>query len=156
MLSRHVAKTCQGYERTHESSVNACPQSSQFTDPLWTDPGLKSGIGLRELTCALKKKKKEQVETDSSDLLLKFLQEKRHQSHHQLNEMLESITHGPQVQEDAKQPFSPPLSLFPSRFTKLTHQKCNTAIRQTAISKDGNILVAVSDDGCIWRWDRVK
>ena len=48
------------------------------------------------------------------------------------------------------------MPLFLSRFTKLTHQKCNTAIRQTAISKDGNILVAVSDDGCIWRWDRVK
>ncbi|KAL8585801.1 hypothetical protein ACOMHN_037364 [Nucella lapillus] len=43
-----------------------------------------------------------------------------------------------------------------SKFTKLTHPKCTTAIRQTAFSKDGNILLAVSDDACIWRWDRVK
>ncbi|KAK7500178.1 hypothetical protein BaRGS_00008725 [Batillaria attramentaria] len=41
-------------------------------------------------------------------------------------------------------------------FSKLTHPKCNTAIRQTAISRDGNILLAVSDDACIWRWDRIK
>ncbi|XP_076445382.1 polycomb protein EED-like [Babylonia areolata] len=43
-----------------------------------------------------------------------------------------------------------------TRFTKLTHQKCSTAIRQTAFSKDGSTLLAVSDDACIWRWDRVK
>ncbi|XP_067676757.1 polycomb protein EED-like [Haliotis asinina] len=42
------------------------------------------------------------------------------------------------------------------RFTKLSHAKCSVAIRQTALSKDGNILLAVTDDGMIWRWDRIK
>ncbi|XP_041354979.1 polycomb protein EED-like [Gigantopelta aegis] len=43
-----------------------------------------------------------------------------------------------------------------SRFTKLSHNKCTTPIRQTALSKDGNILLAVCDDSTIWRWDRIK
>ena len=29
--------------------------SSQFAEPLWTDPGIKSGIGVRELISTLKK-----------------------------------------------------------------------------------------------------
>ena len=31
---------------------------SQLAEPLWTDPGMKSGISVRELIFALKKKKK--------------------------------------------------------------------------------------------------
>lgn len=42
------------------------------------------------------------------------------------------------------------------RCTKLTHQKCNTAIRQIAISKDSSTLIAVSDDATVWRWDQMK
>ncbi|XP_050416872.1 polycomb protein EED [Patella vulgata] len=42
------------------------------------------------------------------------------------------------------------------RFTKLTHFKSTTAIRQTALSKDGSILLAVSDDSKIWRWDKIS
>ena len=30
-------------------SGNTRPQSSQLAEPLWTDPGLKSGISVREL-----------------------------------------------------------------------------------------------------------
>ena len=33
-------------------------QSSQLAEPLWTDPGIKSEIGVRELISTLKKKKK--------------------------------------------------------------------------------------------------
>ena len=38
---------------------NTQPQSSQLVEPLWTDPGLKSGISVRELISTLKKKKEE-------------------------------------------------------------------------------------------------
>ena len=33
------------------------PQSPQLAEPLWTDPGLKSAISVRELSSSLKKKK---------------------------------------------------------------------------------------------------
>ena len=32
-----------GNELTRNSSGNSWPQSSQLAEPLWTDPGLKSG-----------------------------------------------------------------------------------------------------------------
>lgn len=38
--------------------------------------------------------------------------------------------------------------------TVLTHPQCTTAIRHTAFSRDGSILMAVCNDGSIWRWDR--
>ena len=44
-----------GYIRAKHSTgkkkltVNNWLQSSQLAEPLWTDPGLKSGIGVREL-----------------------------------------------------------------------------------------------------------
>ena len=38
------------YKFTRNSSGNARPQSSQLAEPLWADPGLKSGIGARQLT----------------------------------------------------------------------------------------------------------
>ena len=37
---------------------NIRPQSSQFAEPLWTDPGMKSGISERELISTLKKQNK--------------------------------------------------------------------------------------------------
>jgi len=39
--------------------------------------------------------------------------------------------------------------------SEFTHPKCTSAIRQTALSKDGRILLAVCDDGTLWRWDHV-
>ena len=48
-----------GNELTRNSSGNTRPQSSQLAEPLWTGPGLKSEISVRELISTLKKKKKE-------------------------------------------------------------------------------------------------
>lgn len=41
-----------------------------------------------------------------------------------------------------------------AKFTVLQHPKCSAAIRQTSISRDGNVIICVCDDGTIWRWDR--
>ena len=49
MLSMHSVGTCNGNELTGNSSGYTRPQSSQLTEPLWTDPGLKSGIGAHKL-----------------------------------------------------------------------------------------------------------
>ena len=39
-------------------STNTIRQSFQLAEPLWTDPGLKSGISMRELISTLKEKDK--------------------------------------------------------------------------------------------------
>ena len=39
----------QGNELTRNSSENTRPQSSQLAEPLWTDPGLKSGSDVHGL-----------------------------------------------------------------------------------------------------------
>ena len=44
-----------GKELTRKPSGNTWSQSSQLTEPLWTDPGLKSGISARELISTEKK-----------------------------------------------------------------------------------------------------
>ena len=56
-LSRHSVGTYTGNGLTRSSSGNTLSQSFQLVEPLWTDPGLKSGIGVRELISTLKKKK---------------------------------------------------------------------------------------------------
>ena len=45
-----------GNELTHNSSENTWSQLSQLAEPLWTDPGLKSGISLCKLISILKKR----------------------------------------------------------------------------------------------------
>ena len=47
-----------GDEFIGNSSGNTGPQSSQLTVPLWTDPGLKSGISVHDLISTLKKKRR--------------------------------------------------------------------------------------------------
>ena len=49
MLYKPSVETYQGNELTCKWSGNALPQSSQLVYPLWTDPGIKSGTGVREL-----------------------------------------------------------------------------------------------------------
>ena len=44
-----------GNELTLNSSGNTRPQSSQLAEPLWTDPGITSGIYVRDLLSTLKK-----------------------------------------------------------------------------------------------------
>ena len=55
MLSRHSVGTCQENKLTCNLSGNPHPQLDQFTEPLWTNPGLRSGIDVHELTSTLKK-----------------------------------------------------------------------------------------------------
>ena len=47
-----------GNELTRNLSANIRPRSSQLAEPLWTDPGIKSGISACEVISTLKKKKK--------------------------------------------------------------------------------------------------
>ena len=48
-LSRRSVETLSGNEFTRNSSGNTQAQSSQLAEPLWTEPGLKSGICVRKL-----------------------------------------------------------------------------------------------------------
>ena len=52
-LSRNLS----GNELTRNFSGNIRPQSSQLADPLWTDPGITSGISVRELISTENKEK---------------------------------------------------------------------------------------------------
>ena len=54
-LSRHGVET---YQETssHATRQGTLGQSSQLAEPLWTDPGLVSGISLHELISTFKKK----------------------------------------------------------------------------------------------------
>ena len=60
-----------GNELTRNLSGNTRSQSSQLAEPLWTDPGLKSRISLRELIPTIKKKA--QVGNGLSNILPKSL-----------------------------------------------------------------------------------
>ena len=60
MLSRHSVGSYPGYKLTHSSSGNTQPQLSQLTEPLWTYPGLKSGIGMCELISTSEEEKQRQ------------------------------------------------------------------------------------------------
>ena len=56
-LFRRNFWTSQGNELTCNLSGNTHPQLSQLAEPLWTDPGQKSGIDACKLIFTLKKKK---------------------------------------------------------------------------------------------------
>ena len=72
-------------KRAHTQLVeNARPQSSRLAEPLWTDAGLKSGIGVRELVSTQKKNKnKGHAGIDPSSLAKNpCLRRKSHHPHH--------------------------------------------------------------------------
>ena len=56
-------------------SGNIRPQLSQLAEPLWTDPGVKSGISVCELI-STKKKKKKKVQAGSEWLNIEMLTDK--------------------------------------------------------------------------------
>ena len=65
--------TLPGSKLTRNLSGNIWRQSSQLAEPLWTDPGIKSGISMHELISTLwKKKKKAQSVNERSNILPKF------------------------------------------------------------------------------------
>ena len=73
-LNTHTALTQQsrsgnlsGNKLTCDSSGKIQPQLSHLTEPLWTDPGLKSGISVHKLIFTLKTNKKVQVGNERSD-----------------------------------------------------------------------------------------
>ena len=75
-----------GNELTRNWSGNTRPQSYQLAELLWTDPGQKSGINLRELISALKKKKKKGLRRKMNCQTFSQNPRRRgksHQQHHQ-------------------------------------------------------------------------
>ena len=52
-------------------SGNIRPQSYQLAEPLWTDPGSKSGISERELISTLKKETKKKKRSVGGELIVK-------------------------------------------------------------------------------------
>ena len=58
-LSRHSVGICLETS-SHATCQGTLGQSSQLAEPLWTDPGVKSGISVRKLISTLKKKKHRQ------------------------------------------------------------------------------------------------
>ena len=72
-----------GNELTSNSSGNTRSQSSQLAEPLWTDPGLKSGISVRKLISNQKKKKKRKQGMSYQTLSQNpCMREKSHHHHH--------------------------------------------------------------------------
>ena len=54
MPSRHSVGTYDRNELTRNSFGNTRSKSSQLAEPLWTDPGVKSGNSVRKLICTKK------------------------------------------------------------------------------------------------------
>ena len=78
LLSRHSVGTYQEMS-SQASRQGKIGQSSQLTEPLWTDPGLKSAISVCKL---ISTKKKAQVGNELSNILTKSLHaRKKHPTH---------------------------------------------------------------------------
>ena len=75
-LSKHGMGTYQATS-SHETGQGTLSQSSQLAEPLWADPGLRSGISVRELISTLKKKKPQAGNELSSILPKSFAHEEK-------------------------------------------------------------------------------
>ena len=62
-------------DKLTRNSGNTQSQSCQLAEPLWSDPGIKSGISVRELISYLKKNA--QVGNELSNILPKFSHEEK-------------------------------------------------------------------------------
>ena len=73
LTHRSQSGNLSGNELTRNSSGNTQSESPQLAEPLWIDPGLKSGISLRELISIKKKERKKtaQAGNELSNILLK-------------------------------------------------------------------------------------
>ena len=69
-------------ELTRNLSGNVQPQSSQLTEPLWTDPGIKSKISMCELISTSKKKEKKKHRLGMNGRTFSPNPRKRGKSHH--------------------------------------------------------------------------
>ena len=71
-LRRHSVGTYQDMSShtTCQGTTYSRPQLSQLAEPLWTGPGLKSGISVCDLL--QKKKKKKQAENELSNIVPGF------------------------------------------------------------------------------------
>ena len=80
-LSRHGVET---YQETssHATRQGTLGQSSQLAEPLWTDPGLKSGISVRKLIPTLKKKRKKEAQARNDFSIFSQNPRTRGKSHH--------------------------------------------------------------------------
>ena len=95
-LCRHIVGTYP------ETSLHATrqgkftqPQSSQLADPLWTDPGLRSGISMRDLISTLKKERKKNRRRGMNCRAFSpnpRTRGKSHHHHHHWNELFRCIS----------------------------------------------------------------
>ena len=93
MLSRQSVGTYRGNGLTRNSSRNARPQSSQLAKPLWTDPGIKNAIDVRELMSINSKEKfKAYAEIDSTNLSPNLRMRGKRQDHHKLCRIYQANT----------------------------------------------------------------
>ena len=69
-LSRHSVRTYYLEMRSHAICQWTFSQSSQLTEPLWTDPGIKSGIGVCELISTPHPPKKKKAQAGIQDWMV--------------------------------------------------------------------------------------
>ena len=65
-LCRHSVETDQEMS-SHATRQRTLGQSSHLAEPLWTDPGQRSGVSVRQLISTYRKKKEEEEEEEAEE-----------------------------------------------------------------------------------------